>query len=58
MEGPICCDCGCPERLGTTVCIDRSSPWEDMDRIFYGTLCEDSIDFRAAGQKPRGRNIL
>jgi len=58
MEGPICCDCGCPERLGTTDCIDRLSPREDMDRIFYRALYEHPIDFRAAGQKRGGRNIL
>ena len=58
MEGPICCDCRCTERFGTPLCTDRLSLWEDVDRIFYRTLCEDSINFRAAGQNRGGRNIL
>ena len=58
MEGPICRHCGCPERFGTALSIDRALQREHMDRIFYRALSEDSIDLCEASQKRRGGNIL
>ena len=58
MEGRICCDGGCAERLGVPAGADWLLQGKDLDRFLHRAVFEGPLDFRATGETRGGGNIL